>query len=173
MDSLKGQLLLASPALFDPNFRRAVVLVTEHNDEGAAGLVLNRPSETAVADAVPDLLPLVADDERVYVGGPVQESGGARARASSRIPTTRRCWSSATSASSRATATSTCWRRRPAGRGCSPATPAGGPGQLEAELEESSWIVEAAPEPDLFPEPEDDLWGACCATRAASTAWSR
>ena len=73
MDSLKGQLLLASPALFDPNFRRTVVLVTEHNDEGAAGLVLNRPSETAVADAVPDLLPLVDDDERVFVGGPVQE----------------------------------------------------------------------------------------------------
>ena len=74
MDSLKGQLLLASPALFDPNFRRTVVLVTEHTEEGAAGLVLNRPSETAVADAVPDLLPLVSEEERVYVGGPVQES---------------------------------------------------------------------------------------------------
>ena len=49
------------------------MLVTEHNDEGAAGLVLNRRSETAVAEAVPDLLPLVADDERVYVGGPVQQ----------------------------------------------------------------------------------------------------
>ena len=48
MDNLKGQLLLASPALFDPNFRRTVVLVTEHTEEGAAGLVLNRRSETAV-----------------------------------------------------------------------------------------------------------------------------
>ena len=63
MDSLKGQLLLASPALFDPNFRRAVVLVTEHTEDGAAGLVLNRPSETAVSDAVPDLVPLVGAEE--------------------------------------------------------------------------------------------------------------
>ena len=69
-----GVPLLASPALFDPSFRRTVVLVTEHTEEGAAGLVLNRPSETAVADAVPDLLPLVSEEERVYVGGPVQES---------------------------------------------------------------------------------------------------
>ena len=43
MDSFRGQLLIASPALLDPNFRRTVVLVTEHGEEGAAGLVLNRP----------------------------------------------------------------------------------------------------------------------------------
>lgn len=73
MDNLKGQLLLASPALFDPNFRRTVVLVTEHTEEGAAGLVLNRRSDTAVVEAVPDLAPLVTDEELVYVGGPVQQ----------------------------------------------------------------------------------------------------
>ena len=54
-DSLRGRLLLASPALYDPNFRRTVVLVTEHTDDGAVALVLNRPSETSVEDAVPDL----------------------------------------------------------------------------------------------------------------------
>src|SRR3954454_23176050 len=73
METLQGQLLIASPALFDPNFRRTVVLVTEHNEEGAAGLVLKRPSEAGVGDAVAGLLPLVGDDERVVVGGPVQE----------------------------------------------------------------------------------------------------
>ena len=72
MESLQGQLLIASPALLDPNFRRAVVLVTEHNDEGAAGLVLNRPSPVAVAEAVPALESLVDDGEQVFVGGPVQ-----------------------------------------------------------------------------------------------------
>ena len=45
MGSLKGKLLVAGAALFDPHFRRAVVLVTEHDDEGALGLVLNRPAE--------------------------------------------------------------------------------------------------------------------------------
>ena len=42
MASLKGKLLVAGAALFDPHFRRAVVLVTEHDDERALGLVLNR-----------------------------------------------------------------------------------------------------------------------------------
>ena len=55
LDSLRGRLLLASPALYDPNFRRTVVLVTEHGDHGAAGLVLNRPSESTVGDVVPQL----------------------------------------------------------------------------------------------------------------------
>jgi putative transcriptional regulator len=72
VESLRGQLLIASPALFDPNFRRTVVLVTEHNDEGAMGLVLNRPSETAVADGAPPLQRLVEDGALVHVGGPVE-----------------------------------------------------------------------------------------------------
>ena len=72
MESLRGHLLIASPALLDPNFRRTVVLVTEHTDDGAAGLVLNRPSLVEVAAAVPQLEELVDADEQVWVGGPVQ-----------------------------------------------------------------------------------------------------
>jgi putative transcriptional regulator len=157
MDSLKGQLLLASPALFDPNFRRTVVLVTEDNDEGAAGLVLNRRSETAVAAAVPDLVPLVPEEDLVYVGGPVQQEavlvlaefddpGDAAMLVVDDVGfvpgdgdfdllagATRRA---------RVFAGYAGW----------------GAGQLEAELEESSWIVEAAGGLDLFPEQETDLW---------------
>ena len=55
MESVRGQLLVAGPALLDPNFWRTVVLVVEHTDEGALGLVLNRPSETSVGEAVPQL----------------------------------------------------------------------------------------------------------------------
>jgi putative transcriptional regulator len=51
-DTLKSQLLIATPSLVDPNFRKTVVLLLEHTDEGAVGVVLNRPSETAVAHAV-------------------------------------------------------------------------------------------------------------------------
>ena len=47
--SLKGHLLVATPRLRDPNFDRTVVLVLEHSDEGAAGVVLNRPSHAVVA----------------------------------------------------------------------------------------------------------------------------
>ncbi len=55
MDSLRGQLLIASPAVHDPNFRRTVVLVAEHNEAGAMGVILNRPAEVTVAGAVPEL----------------------------------------------------------------------------------------------------------------------
>ncbi len=70
-ESLRGQLLIAAPALAD-YFRRSVVLVLEHNDEGAMGLVLNRPTETSVAEAVPDLADLAGDEAMVHAGGPVQ-----------------------------------------------------------------------------------------------------
>ena len=72
MTSLKGRLLVATPALFDPNFRRTVVLVGEHGEEGAMGLVLNRPSDVTVGEAVPPLAAMAGSDTLVYVGGPVQ-----------------------------------------------------------------------------------------------------
>src|SRR5260370_4763473 len=71
-NSLAGQLLLASPSLRDPNFVRTVVLIGVHNEEGAMGVVLNRPSTVTVREAVPQLEPAVDELEPVYVGGPVQ-----------------------------------------------------------------------------------------------------
>ena len=72
MESLAGKLLISSPSLVDPNFRRTVVLMTHHDEEGAVGLVLSRPSELRIDDAVPDLGDLPYADEFVYLGGPVQ-----------------------------------------------------------------------------------------------------
>jgi putative transcriptional regulator len=74
MESLRGQVLVAGPTLIDPNFWRTVVLIVEHSDDGAFGLVLNRPSETTVGEAVPDLSTLVDSDEPLFIGGPVQPS---------------------------------------------------------------------------------------------------
>ena len=71
-ESLVGQLLLASPALRDPNFVRTVVLIGVHSEEGAMGVVLNRPSEVTVGEAAPQLEEAIAESEPVYVGGPVQ-----------------------------------------------------------------------------------------------------
>src|ERR1700693_327860 len=73
-ESLAGQLLLASPALRDPNFVRTVVLVSVHSAEGAMGVVLNRPSAVTVGEAVPQLEQAGAEQEPIYVGGPVQPS---------------------------------------------------------------------------------------------------
>jgi putative transcriptional regulator len=156
MDDLRGQLLIASPGLVDPNFRRAVVLVVAHDDEGAVGLVLNRPTEAEVAEAVPPLEPLFDPGDLVSVGGPVQpeavcvlaewddpeEAGtivfddvglmAGDAAVDEVLPATRR-------------------RRVFAGY-------AGwGAGQLEIELEEPSWIMADARVEDVFGEPRD-LW---------------
>lgn len=70
MDSVRGKLLVASPGLTDI-FRRTVVLVLEHSEDGAVGVILNRPSETHVDDAVPDLAALSEPDDVVHLGGPV------------------------------------------------------------------------------------------------------
>ena len=70
--SLQGRLLIAVPTLGDPNFAGSVVLIAEHDAQGAMGLVLNHPLDVTVADAVPILSGFVAHDEPVHRGGPVQ-----------------------------------------------------------------------------------------------------
>lgn len=72
--SYVGRLLVAAPSLGDPNFARTVVLVLEHGEAGALGVVVNRPSETGVVDALPRWGRLAADPPVVFVGGPVSPS---------------------------------------------------------------------------------------------------
>lgn len=68
-----GQLVVATPQMDDPNFARTVVLLLQADDEdGALGLVLNRPSGSDVAEVLPDWAPLSAEPDVVFVGGPVQ-----------------------------------------------------------------------------------------------------
>lgn len=69
--SFTGRLLVAAPALRDPNFDRTVVLVLEHGPEGAVGVVLNRPTGTDVSAALPRWERLAADPSVVFEGGPV------------------------------------------------------------------------------------------------------
>ena len=72
-ESRRGRLLVAAPAMEDPNFRRAVVLMLEHSPEGALGLVLNRPTPLVAREALPrGLAEALPPAERVYEGGPVQ-----------------------------------------------------------------------------------------------------
>jgi putative transcriptional regulator len=160
MDSLRGKLLLAGPTLLDPNFRRTVVLIVEHTEEGAMGLVLNRPSTATVSDAVPDLEWLAESEERVYVGGPVAPNGvivlaewddpgqaavlvdddlgfvpGEAPDHELLLNAVRRA---------RVFAGHAGW----------------GPGQLEDELAEEAWIVEPPQRAEIFTDSPDDLWAA-------------
>jgi len=158
MDSLRGALLVAAPTLLDPNFQRTVVLVTEHTDEGAMGLVLNRPTETTVAEAAPELESLTGPLERVHQGGPVQpravvvlaefaDPGSAAHVVVGDIGFVR-----ADADLERAGGDTR--------RGRVYAGYAGwGQGQLESELADEGWIVVTDPLPsELFSPEPDGLW---------------
>ncbi len=67
-----GSLLLANIDLMEPTFRRSVIYVVEHNDGGTLGVVLNRPSETAVHNVLPQWSDLVAKPKSMFIGGPVK-----------------------------------------------------------------------------------------------------
>lgn len=69
--SLAGYLLVADPTMRDPNFERAVILMLDHDDEGAVGVVLTRPSEVLVDSVLPGWGDYVEAPARVFVGGPV------------------------------------------------------------------------------------------------------
>jgi putative transcriptional regulator len=67
-----GTLLLANTDLLEPTFRRSVIYIVEHNDDGTLGVVLNRPSETAVYNVLPQWAKLAAKPKTMFIGGPVK-----------------------------------------------------------------------------------------------------
>ena len=156
MESLEGQLLIASPALLDPNFKRAVVLVTEHSTDGATGLVLNRPSPAPVAEVVPLLEPLVEDEEPVWLGGPVQPNavlvlGEFVDPEEAAVPLFGALGFPALDEPEDVVPVTT--RRRVF------AGYAGwGAGQLEGELGREDWILEPAQPDDPFTDEPERLW---------------
>lgn len=71
VSSLTGRLLVATPALADPNFDRAVVLLLDHDEEGSLGVVLNRPTPVDVRDVLAGWAALAGEPGVVFQGGPV------------------------------------------------------------------------------------------------------
>jgi putative transcriptional regulator len=155
-ETLRGKLLVASPALIDPNFARTVVLMTEHSEEGAMGIVLNRPSETAVASVASEL-DEIAGGEPIYVGGPVQPEAIVLL-AEFNDPDCA-AWIvvadvGLASADVELADLSDSVRRGRVYAGYS----GWGAGQLEAEMEAESWIVEPPLPSELFPDDPATLW---------------
>lgn len=70
-DSLTGRLLVAAPALGGSTFERAVILMLSHDDDGALGVMINKPSEVPVGDVLPRWTSVVSDPNVVFQGGPV------------------------------------------------------------------------------------------------------
>ena len=160
MDSLRGKLLLAAPALKDPNFDRTVVFIAEHSEDGAMGLVLNRPSEAPVVDAIPDLTWVADSDELVYVGGPVAPNGvivlAEWADPAQAVVLVDDDLGFVPGDVEDTDALATAVRRARVYAGHA----GWGPGQLEDELAEEAWIVESPLRRELFSNDPEGLWSA-------------
>ncbi|MFH1766374.1 MAG: YqgE/AlgH family protein [Gemmatimonadota bacterium] len=156
MESLRGQLLISSGGLHDPNFRHTVVLVGEHNADGALGVVLNRALNITVEQAIPPLSDLVPPEELLFLGGPVQ-TDGAVLLAELEHPGLLDILAFGSvgflvgevSADIRPSIL-----RARVFVGYS----GWGPGQLEAEMVANTWITEPAQEEDVFTDAPDLLW---------------
>jgi len=157
MESLRGKLLVASPSLLDPNFHRTVVLIAEHGEDGAMGVVLNRESELEVDEAAPSLADIVEPGARVHEGGPVQptavmimaEFENPEAAATLVVEDI-----GFVSAEIDFDSLGSAVRRVRVFAGLA----GWGPGQLEAEVERDDWIVEPALPEDVFHASADELW---------------
>ncbi len=71
--SLKGFFLISEATMMDPNFKNTVVLIIEHNEEGAFGLIVNKKSEFTLADLLNDFQNQRGMESPIYIGGPVQQ----------------------------------------------------------------------------------------------------
>lgn len=159
-DSCAGRLLVATPGLEDPNFARTVIVVLEHTeDEGALGVVLNRPTETEVTEVLPLTPPLVAPPYVVFEGGPVQPTAALG------LAVPRPGVATDAVAPLRAGLASVDLEREPDDLEAAITTlrvfagyAGWGAGQLEAELDAGAWyVVDALPADPFHPDPEH-LW---------------
>lgn len=169
MESTRGQLLIAGPALLDPNFWRTVVLIVAHSEEGAFGLVLNRPSDTTVGEAVQALEELVDHAEPLFIGGPVQPSsvivlGRFEDPGDAALIAFEDVGVLGANAPLEESAVRLSVGRAFVGH-------AGwGPGQLDAELERGDWILEPARIQDAFSSEPRELWQTVLTRKGGSYA---
>ena len=175
--SLAPAFLLSMPQLVDPNFKQTVVLLCRHNEQGAFGLVVNRPLTTAGRVIVNLDPPVTTDRElQVWVGGPVEPERSwilvGRPAASDESEDTdliritddlllstspdllRRLLESKPPPDARLIVGYSGW----------------GPGQLEAELEASAWLVSEVDRDLIFGVPADQMWEAAIRRLGADPA---
>ena len=157
--SLAGALLVATPLIEEPIFRRTVLAVLHHTDEGAVGVVLNRPSAMPVSDPFVGWEDLAADPPVMFSGGPVSQTSVVCIAAAAG-PDPPPGWTpvlpgfgtldlehgadevSSGIAALRMFAGYAGWAA----------------GQLEAELAEGAWVVAAARPGDLLTDHPESLW---------------
>ena len=156
---LAPSLLVAMPQLVDPNFARAVVLLCEHHDKGAMGLVVNRPTETRASEILQLDPPLARESNLpVWIGGPVDPTRGWLLLADSEADGAQICPGLYLSASV------ACLRQVMEAEIPQPRCRflvgyAGwGPRQLDSELAASAWLTVPLELDLLFDTPSESMW---------------
>ena len=165
---LANQLLIASPALSDPNFARSVTLICQHDDDGAMGVIVNRASEYTLGEVLRQMNLASQDprldDQVVLAGGPVHPERGFVLHDSARA------WESTLEVADGLFLTTSrdILEAMAAGEGPAHAVVAlgcagWGAGQLEQELRDNAWLTVRADDRILFETPLDDRWNAAIA----------
>lgn len=163
--NLTGQLLIAMPKLADPNFHHTVTLICEHSDQGALGVVINRPLDLTLKEVCEHLKldELVPDrvSQRVLLGGPVQTERGFV------LHEPLGDWESTLTVDADIGLTSSLDVLRSIAAGNGPdrrlvalGYAGWGPGQLEQELVENSWLTVPHDKDILFRLPYEERWHA-------------
>jgi putative transcriptional regulator len=168
--SLAGQLLVATPGMGDPRFYHAVILMVRHDQNGALGIVINRP----VADhAIADLLQGLGDNGapvegsvRIFAGGPVEpDIGFVIHSAEYHRPETIAIDDSVAVTSSAAVLRDIALKHGPRKSLIAFGYAGWGPGQLEAEIAGHGWFTILADTKLIFDEARDKLWDEALARR--------
>ena len=170
----KGRLLVATPPLEDPNFDRTVVYMLEHHDDGALGVIINRPTDEFLEEPLDRWIDLQSDPSAIFAGGPVEPDALiALARTTVPIdeptellsPVVGEVASADLSADPALVAGSVGALRVFRGY-------AGwGPGQLESEIEAGAWLVLDTTPDDLFSDEPELLWRNVLRRQGGRLAW--
>lgn len=168
----KGRLLLATPPLEDPNFDRTVVYMLEHHDDGALGVIINRPMSEELREPLDRWSELTSG--AVFQGGPV-ETDALIALALTRQPLTEPTDElapvSGTIASADLTADPAFVAARVTAVRIFRGYAGWGPGQLESEIEAGAWLVLDAEPTDVFAPDPRDLWRDVLRRQGGRLAW--
>lgn len=159
--SLQGRLLVALPALSEGPFRRSVVLILDHDTDGALGVILNQPLEAEVGDVLPEWGGVVAAPVALFQGGPVATDSalalGLLAPSTGDSPIGWRSMFGRVGLVDLDVPVETL-QHAITGLRVFAGYAGWSPGQVEAEIEEGSWLVLDADEHDLVAANPWELW---------------
>lgn len=168
MKSLEGHLLIAAPALQDPFFQRAVIYMCSHDAQGAMGVIVNYPVHNVKLDDILDQLEINSDAKQalpIHFGGPVDANRGFVVHSSEYSADGNIISSNGISVSANIAVLQAFAEGKGPAKGMLVLGYAGwSPGQLEAEIEQGSWIITDADPKLVFATGDEKKWSNAVAS---------